>query len=511
MARDPPAPARGAAAARRGRARGQPAGRRPRRAVPREGSEAAARRRRPRCSPTIEQMCDGVAALITAHPAPPVHARVADRRRTRSSGSSQRSPEALWPFVSNTEKMNRATGLAPVRFEIESIGRGARRGDTTGNQRVAGHRAASGGASVRVDRGQPPRRAARVRARACCAGTSPRSSSSALPGGGTKLRNTIKLEPRGLLARVLSKCEIGVKYKRKLEQVYTRLDRVLAAGPRPEIDPIDPEVVDRRRPRARGSRRRASELLDGRRRADARSRRSTSYLLHASDQDVARIRPLELAAKFGVPEDAMIEACAARGEARRARDGVGRDLPVVPDPVDRSSSRSRRSRSTARCKTCNIGFDVDFSRAIELAFRASPEHPRRRDAHVLHRRPGALPARRRAGPAAARRAVRAAALARRRATTSCAARSCRARTSSASPRRAACAALDLTLGERTDDAATLTAGDQLLTLVNPEPREIVVRVERAGDRAFALTAARVMATRGVPRAVPRSGARARAG
>ena len=26
----------------------------------------------------------------------------------------------------------------------------------------------------------------------------------------------------------------------------------------------------------------------------------------------------------------------------------------------------------ASCKTCNLGFDVDFSRAIELAFRASP-------------------------------------------------------------------------------------------------------------------------------------------
>jgi class 3 adenylate cyclase len=53
--------------------------------------------------------------------------------------------------------------------------------------------------------------------------------------------------------------------------------------------------------------------------------------------------------------------------------------------------------------------------------------------------------------------------------------------------------LDVTLGERAD-VATLTAGDQLLTIANPEPREIVVRVERAGDRGHALTAARAMAT-----------------
>ena len=52
--------------------------------------------------------------------------------------------------------------------------------------------------------------------------------------------------------------------------------------------------------------------------------------------------------------------------------------------------------------------------------------------------------------------------------------------------------LDVSLGER-GELAPLTAGDQLLTLTNPTPRELVVRVERAGDREFALTAARVMA------------------
>jgi class 3 adenylate cyclase len=51
---------------------------------------------------------------------------------------------------------------------------------------------------------------------------------------------------------------------------------------------------------------------------------------------------------------------------------------------------------------------------------------------------------------------------------------------------------DLLLGERSE-VAPMTAGDQLITLVNSEAREVLVRVERAGDRAFALTASRVMA------------------
>ena len=53
--------------------------------------------------------------------------------------------------------------------------------------------------------------------------------------------------------------------------------------------------------------------------------------------------------------------------------------------------------------------------------------------------------------------------------------------------------IDVVLGERAE-LPPLTAGDQLLTLVNPTQREVLVRVERAGDRAFALTAARVMAS-----------------
>src|SRR6185295_16886526 len=66
---------------------------------------------------SIEQMCEGAAALITAHPAPPV-VKASLVQTYELAWDLDASPEQLWPFVSNTEKMNRATGLAPVRFEI---------------------------------------------------------------------------------------------------------------------------------------------------------------------------------------------------------------------------------------------------------------------------------------------------------------------------------------------------------------------------------------------------------
>jgi eukaryotic-like serine/threonine-protein kinase len=439
----------------------------------------------------IDQMCQGVAALIAAHPALPIH-RAARVQTYEFAWELSASPDALWPFVSNTEKMNRATGLAPVRFEIEATGgggAGAGGSATTGNQRVAGvalrwrehpYEWIEGSRHVVL----------RVFERGVLRWYVAEVQLERLPGGGTRLRNTIKLEPRGWLARVLSRWEIGVRYRRRLDRVYRRLDRLLAAGPaRPEIDPIDPEIAIPAAGRARvqatadqltaaGVEPRAVEGL-------------TAYLLSASDQDVARIRPLELAARFAVPEDAMIEACLRA--ARLGALGMVWDVICpscrIPSSVIESLAKIEEH---ARCKACNISFSVDFSRAIELAFRASteirdvetqtfciggPAHfphvaaqvrlaPSERFALPLSLAPGFYLLRSPQVPRVHELRV----------------------TAQGGVRR-----LDVQLGERAD-TATLTAGDQLLTIANPEPREVLVRVERAGDRAFALTAARVMAT-----------------
>ena len=438
---------------------------------------------------TIEQMCEGVAALITAHPAPPIHSE--SRIITYTfEWELESSPEALWPFVSNTEKMNRATGLEPVRFEIESIKNDARSPEspnTTGHQRVAGiamrwkehpyewiegsrHvvlRVFSGGllrwyvAEVQLER---------------------------LAGGGTKLRNIVKMEPRSWLAKWISKYEIGIKYKRNLGRVYQRLDRILASGPNPDIDPIDPEIAltDGAKQRIQKA---SEQLMEAG--IEPRSVEAlTSYLLRASDQDVARIRPLELAAKFAVPEEAMIEAA-----LRAAKLGVlGMVWDVIcpsckiPSSVVESLAKIEEH---GRCKTCNIGFNVDFSRAIELAFRAAPEIREVETrtfciggpAHFPHvaAQVRLAPGERFALPlslAPGYYLLRSPQLGRQHELRV---------TAQGGVRR-----LDVILNAPSE-VAVLTAGDQLLTLVNTEQREIVIRVERAGDRAFALTAARVMA------------------
>ncbi|HEY5938543.1 MAG TPA: protein kinase [Kofleriaceae bacterium] len=433
----------------------------------------------------IEQLSGGVAALITAHPAPPI-VRESLVQTYEMEWELAASPEQLWPFVSNTEKMNRATGVGAVRFEIESTGAVA--SALTGSQRVKGlhlkwrehpYEWIEGSRHVVL----------RVFEKGVLRWYVAEVQLERLAGGGTRLRNTIRLEPRGFLARILSRWEIGVKYRRKLEKVYTRLDRLLSAGVPPQIDPIDPEIT-----LAPAARQRVDAISDQLYAAGIETRAVESlgaYLTSASDQDVARIRPLELATKFAVPEDAMIEAClhaSKLGGLAMVWDVICPSCKI-PSTVVESLAKIEEHGS---CKTCNIGFDVDFSRAIELAFRASPDI---RDvetrtfciggpAHFPHvaAQVRLAPGERFALPltlAPGFYLLRSPQLAR--------AHELRVAAQGGVRR------LDIILGTSTD-VGTLTAGDQLLTIVNPEPREVVVRVERAGDRGFALTAARVMAT-----------------
>ncbi|MDQ3369738.1 MAG: protein kinase, partial [Myxococcota bacterium] len=438
----------------------------------------------------IDQLCGGSAVLITAHPAPPI-VRPSLVQTYTLVWELQASPEQLWPFVSNTEKMNRATGLAPVRFEIESTAAstaGTGIAAQTGTQRVSGmalrwrehpYEWIEGSRHVvlRVfDKGVLRWYIAEVQL-------------ERLPGGGTRLTNTIRLEPRGALARVLARWEIGVKYRRRLQTVYTRLDRLLAAGAPPQIDLIDPEVTIPAAARAR-IQQLSDQLMSGG--LEPRAVEAlAAYLTSASDQDVARIRPLELAAKFGVPDDAMIDVAlhaAKAGGLEMVWDVICPSCRIPSSVVE----SLQKIEEHGRCKTCNLGFDVDFSRAIELAFRAAPDVRAVETQTFCIGGPAHFPhvaAQVRLAPGERFALTLALAPGFYLLRSPQSARVHELRVSAGGGVRR----LDLILGERSD-VAVLTAGDQLLTILNSEPHEVLVRVERAGDRAFALTAARVMAS-----------------
>jgi serine/threonine protein kinase/class 3 adenylate cyclase len=432
----------------------------------------------------IEGVRHGTPALITAHPAPPVH-RAGAIQTYVFEWDLAASPEQLWPFVSNTEKMNRAAKLAPVKFEVHGLEPGV--AEVFGHQRQAGlalrwrehpYEWVEGARHcvLRVfDRGVLRWYVAQVEL-------------ERLPGGGTRLRNTVRLEPRGMLARLVSKWELGVRYKKNLDKVYRRIDAVVtAADRRIEVDPLQPEVV--LAPATRTRLEQLGEELVTEGVAPTVADALIGFLLRASDQDVARIRPLELAVRLGQPPEPMIEAC-----LRACQKGALVMLWDVVCPSCRIPSNVMESLQKiaehSHCQACNLDFAVDMSRAVELIFRV---HPGLRavevrtycvggPAHFPH-----VVAQVRLGPGE-RFALPLRLPAGRYQIKSPQVRGGRELRISATGgvRRT-----DLVLGER-GDAVVLTAGDQLLTLANPQSRELLVRVERAGDREHALTAARAV-------------------
>ena len=427
----------------------------------------------------IDQVVFGSTAIVKAHPSPPI-VNPGWVQTYTFQWDLACSPEQLWPYISNTEKMNRAAGLTAVKFEITAE-------RTTGSQTVAGMPLRWQEMPYEWVEGSR-HTVLRVFDRGVLRWYTAEVTLERLPMGGTRVRNVVTIEPRRWIARIASKWEMGVVYKRKLGKVYRRLDAILASGPSPGVDPIAPEVVLATDARARLEKGRVELTAStDERGADA----IINYLERASDQDVARIRPLELAQKFGVPEHNVVEAAlhATRlGLVEMVWDVICPSCKIPSNVVDSLA----KIEEHASCKACNLDYRVDFSRAIELAFRAAPAirdvstetfcvggpgnfphvvaqirlQPNERFVLPLSLPTGYYVVRSAQLPGEYEVRVVAAGGVRR---------------------------VDIALGKPTTIPA-LTAGDQLITFGSTEDHEIVVRVERAGDRAFALTAARAMAT-----------------
>jgi class 3 adenylate cyclase len=276
-------------------------------------------------------------------------------------------PERLWPLVSNTERLNRALGLSAIHFTTEA--------DPTGRVRRFGRLRKLGLEAAWQEHPFEWVEARRFGVlRECSRGPfrwllsvvelSPR-------GSGTTLTHSIRLEPTGLLGRTLAAVEVGVRTRRALGRVYRRIDAALAgqAGSSALVDPF--EEPPRLTP---AQRRRLDEGLDrlaARGVAPAIAERLGDFLSVAAPQEVARIRPLALARRLGLDPEALLAGC-----LHGAREGLLVLLWDLLCPLCRIPSEVadtlRALRRHGRCEVCNLDYELDFARSVELVFRAHP-------------------------------------------------------------------------------------------------------------------------------------------
>jgi serine/threonine protein kinase/class 3 adenylate cyclase len=395
------------------------------------------------------------------------------------------SAQALWPFVSNTDRLNRAVGLPPASYERSDDGEEV---VTQGTNRVAG-------LSLRW-REHPfewveGRRWGVLRTfdRGIMRWFTIELSLTPLASGGTRLRYAMTYEPRHVFARLIVAFEMRGKQRAALGKAFARIDAFAGnALIVPGSDAFETSETLSDEKRALLERGLAKLRDDGAQEAVVEALGAFCEL--APSQQAARLRPLAFARLHGLSPDHVVDAC-----LRAAHHGMLHLLWDILCPVCRVPSDFVGSlqalKDHGRCSSCNVEFPLDFGQSVELVFRVAPEL---RDSEQRTYCIG--------GPAFAPHVVAQVRLAaQERLELNLALGS--GLYSVRSPQLPSAFALDISpsarlqrasfrfaRGAADDERALLRPGAQSLGVQNLLEHEIVVRVERAAPREDALTAAR---------------------
>lgn len=401
------------------------------------------------------------------------------------------SPTALWPFVSNTERFNRAVGLPAVQFSLKhDLDRGVRR---FGRFRKGG---------VEVAWEEHPfewiegRRMGVLREyhEGPWAWIVSMVELAPRPDGGTTLSHRFRIEPRGMLGKAITAINIGRRSRKAFDAVYRRIDatrsalevsstRVDAFESAYVLSESSRQILEYRLAaiRARGVDRSVVDALG-------------DYLATASDQDLARIRPVALAERLRIDFEKAIHACLHSAYAGLLI--LQWDLIC---PICRIASDSRDSLveigDHARCEACAVDYPLDFAETVEMIFRIDPTIRRAETRTYCI-----------GGPAHSPHVVAQTRLApgeRFELDLPLAEGSYRLR----GPQlpfhfdlrvrsRGAATRIDWDLSDPSCDVEprTIRAGRVFISLYNPHKREVLIRLERRAERVEAFTAARAAAS-----------------
>jgi adenylate cyclase len=272
-------------------------------------------------------------------------------------------PERLWPFVADTNRFNRDTGLPGVRRADEAVRENARQNlrfsrlgvnveweeepfEWVRPYRFGVHRRYSAGpvASTRVLVELEP-----------------------LPGGGTRLVYHTWIRPKNLLGVTTVPALMRFSYARAFDSAFRRYDD-LAMTAEPAIEqPASVRFIPGGRARLDALRRGLIERTD----EPELVARLIETVESGDDFVMARLRPYALADAWGVPRRKVLELClqATRAGLFDLRWDL---LCPLCRGVKESGSALQEMEQRVHCETCNIDFATDFDRSVELTFRTSP-------------------------------------------------------------------------------------------------------------------------------------------
>ncbi len=271
------------------------------------------------------------------------------------------SPEKLWPFVADTNRFNRDTGVpsvAPAKTARARL-RNARR-----RLRLSLY-----GMAVEWEE-QPfewikPARFGVARTYSKGPITEMRALAELTPraDGGTNLSYDVRVKPRSSVGVLLVSLQLKFLSARRFARAFRKYDELAAT----ELT-LPPEVAVELEPATLDRLQVISEKLIAAGAAAAVVDQLVRLIATADDFALARIRPYALADEWELPRRAVLEAC-----LRSTRFGLLDLQWELLCPLCRGAGETGKSlseiSSQVHCETCRIDFTVNFDRFVEVTFR----------------------------------------------------------------------------------------------------------------------------------------------
>jgi class 3 adenylate cyclase len=272
------------------------------------------------------------------------------------------SPEQLWPFVADTNRFNRDTGVPSV--EPATTAR-----QTLRNARRS-LRLSIYGMSVEWEE-QPfewvrPYRfgVARTYSKGPMAELRALAELTPRKDGGTGLRYSIWIKPRSFFGAIVVWLQIKFVSARRFARAFRKYDEIAEKeGYQQQSEPVA-ELAPAALDRLESVR---TKLLAEGANADVVDQ-LLSFIQSADAFRVARIRPYELADEWKASRRTVLETCLLATRAGLL-DLQWELLCPLCRGAQQTGNSLREISSQVHCETCRIDFTVNFDRFVEVTFR----------------------------------------------------------------------------------------------------------------------------------------------
>ena len=287
---------------------------------------------------------------------------MAASRRFESRGQFSAPPDALWPLLADTPKLNQAIGLPPVEYTVTPAEHGGSRIEAM--VKVGGwpvlrwtehpflwrepygyvvFREFIGGPFVRFTAGVELERADEH----------------------TNVLVYAEIEPRNALGALMLSTGLGQRSTDRILAQCAVFDRYIQGAERDPFPQLLPKADIPERARL------IADALIANGQPASIVERLYEHLTSARDDEVARMRPFELADRWHEDRRATLAAC--------LHATVGGLLLLTWDVLcpgcrigKREVTALRDLKEQAHCDVCNITFDAGFDQLVEVRFSPAP-------------------------------------------------------------------------------------------------------------------------------------------